>query len=151
MFRHVEAFSTASLSIVVQGALVLRKANLSHLANELAIDPETSANIYLADADVLVVLAKRNNTPVVIHVAADQARGDRYRQGTEWARKAFSKSGNDHLIPHIIDYRKHPVGWILTQQQLPGRMVRAGSLSADALVAHVSTAIGALPQATRLF
>ncbi|WP_418647173.1 phosphotransferase [Thauera butanivorans] len=142
---HVEAFSTASLSIVAQGALVLRKASLSHLANELAIDPATSTRTYLADADVLVVLATRNNTPVVIHVADDQMRGDRYRQGSEWAREAFSRSGNDHLIPRIIDYRKHPVGWMLTQQRLPGRMIRAGSLSADALVAHVSAAINALP------
>lgn len=142
---NVEACRQVSLSALAQGAVILRRASLDHLANELRIDSEKLSRIYLADADVLVILATRGGSPVVIHIADDQARGERYQHGCEWARQVFSSSGNEHLIPHIIDYRKHPAGWILTQERLSGRVISAGSLSADALIAHVSAAIDVLP------
>lgn len=142
---NVEACRQVSLSALAQGVVILRRASLDHLANELRIDSEKLSRIYLADAGVLVVLATRGGSPVVIHIADDQARGERYQHGCEWARQVFSSSGNEHLIPHVIDYRKHPAGWILTQERLSGRVISAGSLSADALIAHVSAAIDVLP------
>lgn len=135
----------ASVTELVQGALVLKGGSLARLTSELQIDSMGLSRFYLADANVLVIIGMKDQKPIVIHIADDRGRGERYIKGSNLARMVFSKLGNEHLIPHIVDYRKHSVGWMLTQQCLPGKVVDVGSLSADLLVAHFSAAISVLP------
>lgn len=125
----------------LSGAYVMGRASLSRLASNLGLDASPVPELYLADADVLVVLGSRRGLPVVVHAAEDAQRLDRYRQCAERAQRQLALSGLGHLVPAVIEQRAVLDLTMLVQHRLIGQTVRSSGLSADELERYVTAAL----------
>ncbi len=116
-------------------------ASPSRLASNLGLDASPAPGLYLADADVLVVLGCRQGVPVVIHVAQDAQRVNRYRQSADQARQQLASAALSHLVPAVIEQRTVLDLTMLVQQRLVGQTLRPSDLSADELERYVKAAL----------
>lgn len=133
--------STLGLRAWLRGAYVMGGAEPSRMASNLGLDASPAPELYLADADVLVVLGRRHGLPVVVHVAEDEQRLDRYWQCAERARRQLAPAGLDHLVPAVLEQRAVLDLTMLMQHRLAGQSVRPSALSAGELERHVQAAL----------
>jgi len=125
----------------LSGAYVMSGAAPSRLVMHLGLDASPAPELYLADADVLVVLGCRQGMQVVVHVAEDAQRLDRYRRCADRARQQLASAALGHLVPAVVEQRAVLDLAILVQQRLVGRTVRPSGLSADELEQYVKAAL----------
>jgi prepilin-type processing-associated H-X9-DG protein len=125
----------------LKGAYVMRGARVERLNGRLGLDGVVIPELYLADADVLVVFGSRNAAPVVAHVSADVERLQRYQRLAGLAQRVLATHGMSAIVPAVLEQRS-ALGWhILVQQRLKGRKVLASDLSPESLEAHVEAAL----------
>jgi hypothetical protein len=125
----------------LSGAYVMGGASPSRLASNLGLDASPAPGLYLADADVLVVLGCRQGAPVVIHVAQDAQRVNRYRQSADQARQQLASAALSHLVPAVMEQRTVLDLTMLVQQRLVGQTLRPSDLSAEQLERYVNAAL----------
>lgn len=118
---EVSLKSTLGLREWMDGAFVLRDAELARLTTRLGLDDQSIGTMYLAHAGVLVVFGRRGNAPVVVHVSSDPVRLQRYRERAEQARRTFAKSGLQELVPDVLEQRPVLDLHMLVQQRAVGR------------------------------
>ena len=133
--------STLGLRDWLSGAYVMGGGAPSRLATHLGLDASPAPELYLADADVLIVLGCRLGMPVVVHVTEDAQRLDRYRQCADRARQQLAVAALGHLVPAVIEQRSVLDLTMLVQHRLIGQTVRPSGLSADELERYVNAAL----------
>lgn len=137
----LQVVPTLRLRDWLAGAYVMGGAAPSRLASNLGLDASPAPELYLADADVLVVLGRRDGLPVAVHVVEDAQRLGRYRQCADRARRQLAPAGMEHLVPAVLEQRAVLDLRMLVQQRLDGRIVRPSELLADDLERHVQAAL----------
>lgn len=137
----LQVSSTLGLRDWLGGAYVMGGAAPSRLASNLGLDASPAPELYLADADVLVVLGWRRGLPVVVHVVEDAQLLERYGQNADRARRQLAPAGMDHLVPAMVEQRTVLDLTMLVQQRLVGQIVRPSELSGDELERHMQAAL----------
>jgi hypothetical protein len=140
----VTASTGVSWKALADGAAVLPGARIEVLVHTLGLDPGSAPEFYLADSDVLVVFGRLSQQEVVIHVATDAERIERYARCGDEARRLFEGTRFAGAIAQIVAMTDTPTYTLLVQTRLTGRVVRARDLDAEQLQNVIVAALAPL-------